>query len=202
MLLKIFLVYCLTFSVSFPYKGTHNKSVFTGGKIYNSLQVYRGCILNVFIFFYFSYATLFMQHVVEEITDSPTFSGNNPWTSHHSYLPFLLYVYSQYVSISDEECITVLIFVIDGVPKEGLRIQDVLVRISVMSMINQKVSLYLHLIHRFIVMCAILSLDFQHFNILLTKWRFIYVPTFIYVWCVSTNLSSHLIFPAFVLWYR
>ncbi|KAL6212996.1 hypothetical protein ACLB2K_018211 [Fragaria x ananassa] len=48
-----------------------------------------------------AYATLFMQHVVEEITDSPTFS--------------------------------------DGVPKEGLRIQDVLVRISVMSMINQKV---------------------------------------------------------------
>ncbi|XVF89383.1 hypothetical protein PTKIN_Ptkin19aG0125900 [Pterospermum kingtungense] len=47
------------------------------------------------------YATLFMSHISEEISDSPTFS--------------------------------------DGVPKEGLRIEDVLVRISVLLLVSGKV---------------------------------------------------------------
>ncbi|XVE71251.1 hypothetical protein DITRI_Ditri10aG0135600 [Diplodiscus trichospermus] len=47
------------------------------------------------------YGTLFLTHIAEDITDSPTFS--------------------------------------DGVPKEGLRIQDVLVRIAVLLLISQKV---------------------------------------------------------------
>ncbi|KAK9947186.1 hypothetical protein M0R45_012620 [Rubus argutus] len=47
------------------------------------------------------YGIQFMKHIIEDITDSPTFS--------------------------------------DGVPKEGLRIPDVLVRIAVLSMIHQKV---------------------------------------------------------------
>ncbi|KAA8518154.1 hypothetical protein F0562_015628 [Nyssa sinensis] len=48
------------------------------------------------------YGTLFLSHIAEDITDSPTFS--------------------------------------DGVPKEGLRIQDVLVRIAVLLLIRDKVS--------------------------------------------------------------
>ncbi|XP_077222222.1 chromatin remodeling factor CHD3 (PICKLE) isoform X2 [Tasmannia lanceolata] len=47
------------------------------------------------------YGTLFMAHIVEDITDSPSFS--------------------------------------DGVPKEGLRIQDVLVRIAILQLIGDKV---------------------------------------------------------------
>ncbi|PIN15481.1 putative helicase [Handroanthus impetiginosus] len=47
------------------------------------------------------YGTLFLKHISEEITDSPTFS--------------------------------------DGVPKEGLRIEDVLVRIGTLSLIRDKV---------------------------------------------------------------
>uniref|UniRef100_A0A5B7BD29 Putative CHD3-type chromatin-remodeling factor PICKLE n=1 Tax=Davidia involucrata TaxID=16924 RepID=A0A5B7BD29_DAVIN len=47
------------------------------------------------------YGTLFLSHIAEDITDSPTFS--------------------------------------DGVPKEGLRIQDVLVRIAVLLLIRDKV---------------------------------------------------------------
>ncbi|XP_022754460.1 CHD3-type chromatin-remodeling factor PICKLE-like isoform X2 [Durio zibethinus] len=48
-----------------------------------------------------SYGTLFLTHIAEDITDSPTFS--------------------------------------DGVPKEGLRIQDVLVRIAVLLLVSKKV---------------------------------------------------------------
>ncbi|PON99206.1 histone H3-K9 methyltransferase [Trema orientale] len=47
------------------------------------------------------YGTLFLTHITEEITDSPTFS--------------------------------------DGVPKDGLRIQDVLVRIAVLMLVREKV---------------------------------------------------------------
>ncbi|XWS72736.1 hypothetical protein CRYUN_Cryun02cG0066000 [Craigia yunnanensis] len=47
------------------------------------------------------YGTLFLTHIAEDITDSPTFS--------------------------------------DGVPKEGLRIQDVLVRIAVLLLVSKKV---------------------------------------------------------------
>ncbi|PPR87985.1 hypothetical protein GOBAR_AA32704 [Gossypium barbadense] len=47
------------------------------------------------------YGTLFLTHIAEDITDSPTFS--------------------------------------DGVPKEGLRIQDVLVRIAVLLLVSEKV---------------------------------------------------------------
>ncbi|GMJ11122.1 CYTOKININ-HYPERSENSITIVE 2, hypersensitive to red and blue 2, GYMNOS [Hibiscus trionum] len=47
------------------------------------------------------YGTLFLTHIAEDITDSPTFS--------------------------------------DGVPKEGLRIQDVLVRIAVLLLLSKKV---------------------------------------------------------------
>ncbi|XVE97353.1 hypothetical protein REPUB_Repub03eG0012300 [Reevesia pubescens] len=47
------------------------------------------------------YGTLFLNHIAEDITDSPTFS--------------------------------------DGVPKEGLRIQDVLVRIAVLLLVSEKV---------------------------------------------------------------
>ncbi|XP_043696234.1 CHD3-type chromatin-remodeling factor PICKLE [Telopea speciosissima] len=49
------------------------------------------------------YGTLFLSHIAEDITNSPTFS--------------------------------------DGVPKEGLRIQDVLVRIAVLTLIRDKVKL-------------------------------------------------------------
>uniref|UniRef100_A0A1D1YBA8 CHD3-type chromatin-remodeling factor PICKLE n=1 Tax=Anthurium amnicola TaxID=1678845 RepID=A0A1D1YBA8_9ARAE len=49
------------------------------------------------------YGTLFMSHIAEEITDSPTFS--------------------------------------DGVPKEGLRIDDVLVRIATLQLTKEKVNL-------------------------------------------------------------
>lgn len=50
------------------------------------------------------YGTLFLTHISEDITDSPSFS--------------------------------------DGVPKEGLRIQDVLVRIAVLHLIRDKVKLH------------------------------------------------------------
>jgi len=49
------------------------------------------------------YGTLFLTHIAEDITDSPTFS--------------------------------------DGVPKEGLRIQDVLVRLAILHLIKDKVKL-------------------------------------------------------------
>ncbi|XP_044463556.1 CHD3-type chromatin-remodeling factor PICKLE-like isoform X3 [Mangifera indica] len=52
-----------------------------------------------------NYGVLFLSHIAEDITDSPTFS--------------------------------------DGVPKEGLRIQDVLVRIAVLLLIRDKVKLSL-----------------------------------------------------------
>ncbi|KAL0323654.1 UNVERIFIED_CONTAM: CHD3-type chromatin-remodeling factor PICKLE [Sesamum calycinum] len=54
----------------------------------------------VFVQILMSYGRLFLGHIVEEITDSPTFS--------------------------------------DGVPKEGLRIEDVLVRIGTLSLIRDK----------------------------------------------------------------
>ncbi|KAF4352937.1 hypothetical protein G4B88_001370 [Cannabis sativa] len=52
-----------------------------------------------------SYGTLFLSHITEDITDSPTFS--------------------------------------DGVPKDGLKIQDVLVRIAVLMLLREKVKLAL-----------------------------------------------------------
>lgn len=42
-----------------------------------------------------------------------------------------------------------IILVIDGVPKEGLRIQDVLVRIAVLLLVRDKVSLVKEYFHDF-----------------------------------------------------
>lgn len=41
----------------------------------------------------------------------------------------------------DPALILLLILAVDGVPKEGLRIQDVLVRIAVLMLVRDKVSL-------------------------------------------------------------
>lgn len=45
-------------------------------------------------------------------------------------------------SLWDTNILIFLMFHLDGVPKEGLRIQDVLIRIAVLLLIRDKVSCY------------------------------------------------------------
>lgn len=104
--LNVLISDCFTFIHHIPERGTCYMRVFIGDIIY-ILQVLWVYFDSVFFFFFFQfrYGTQFMKHIIEDITDSPTFSGDNSWHSCHSYLPFLFYVlifFSQYVTICDK----------------------------------------------------------------------------------------------------
>ena len=80
-----------------------------------------------------------MSHIAEDITESPTFSGDKN-------LLLLFLIFFAFMSFSPpalllKTLLLLMILVIDGVPKEGLRIQDVLVRIAVLLLVRDKVSI-------------------------------------------------------------
>lgn len=95
-----------------------------------------------------SYGTLFLSHIAEDINDSLYFSGKL------STLAKVIFVQGihisratvfQYVLFSNEggSCGSTNKYLseasTDGVPKEGLRIQDVLVRLAILHLIRDKV---------------------------------------------------------------
>lgn len=79
------------------------------------------------------YGVLFLKHIAEDIDEnSSTFSGDYNWF-------FELLVKCDCWIKWQYNCKWALS--IDGVPKEGLRIEDVLVRIAVLMLVQEKVSL-------------------------------------------------------------
>lgn len=96
-----------------------------------------------------SYGTLFLSHIAEDINDSPFFSGKDnllllhllfpsPWTLNLiEKLDAQLVWNWQYCAILNSQ----RFWVADGIPKEGLRIQDVLVRLAILHLIRDKVAI-------------------------------------------------------------
>lgn len=81
-----------------------------------------------------------MSHIAEDITESPTFTGERLILNVLlcEALIYLLYCFSFSLPLSAHQ-LGKNISIADGVPKEGLRIQDVLLRIAVLLLIRDKV---------------------------------------------------------------
>ena len=87
----------------------------------------------------FRYGRLFLSHIAEDITDSLTFTGDYLF-SLVSMPFFVTYVLNFPIFLWSSIIFFNIIFAADGVPKEGLRIQDVLVRLAQLMLIRDKVS--------------------------------------------------------------
>lgn len=88
------------------------------------------------------YGTLFLSHIAEDITDSPTFSGDYLFSLGLVLLLYfvLSFIFPFCLPLAIEFWLKIIFFAADGVPKEGLRILDVLVRLAELMMIRDKVS--------------------------------------------------------------
>lgn len=88
---------------------------------------------------FYSYAQLFMNHLLEGVTDSPTFSGDHSVDS--AFLCYSCLSLPLVLSLSLIHFVfgVLCVITVDGVPKEGLRVDDVMVRLGRIQNMEEKV---------------------------------------------------------------